>query len=73
VVPVKPVRLTEIFTPISKNTASPSMVHLLNMFSLGAINAKSLITHHYPLTQIKEAVETFVQRKDGAIKVIVHP
>jgi L-iditol 2-dehydrogenase len=37
----------------------------------GRINVAPIITHRYPLSQIQEAFETFRDRKDGAIKVIV--
>ena len=39
----------------------------------GKITAGDLITHTFPLERIHEAIDTFVQRRDGAIKVIVHP
>jgi threonine dehydrogenase-like Zn-dependent dehydrogenase len=37
----------------------------------GRINVAPIITHRYPLAQLQEAFETFRDRKDGAIKVIV--
>lgn len=37
----------------------------------GRINVKPLITHRYPLAEIQTAFETFRDRKEGAIKVIV--
>lgn len=37
----------------------------------GRINLAPLITHHFPLTNIQEAFDTFRDRKDGAIKVLV--
>lgn len=45
----------------------------LALLGAGKIAAKPLITHHFPLEQINEALETFIQRRDGAIKVIVQP
>ena len=45
----------------------------LELFKMGKIQAKPLITHHFPLSQINEAFDTFIQRKGGAIKVIVEP
>ena len=32
-----------------------------------------VVTHRFPLEKYEEALETFVQRKDGAIKVVVEP
>jgi threonine dehydrogenase-like Zn-dependent dehydrogenase len=37
----------------------------------GRINVKPLITHRYPLSEIQTAFETFRDRTEGAIKVIV--
>ena len=37
----------------------------------GRINVAPLITHHYKLSELQTAFETFRDRKDGAIKVIV--
>jgi L-iditol 2-dehydrogenase len=45
----------------------------LALMEQGKIRANDLITHTFPLTQINEAIETFVERRDGAIKVVVHP
>ena len=45
----------------------------LALFGAGKIQAKPLITHHFPLERIGEAFDTFIHRREGAIKVIVHP
>jgi L-iditol 2-dehydrogenase len=45
----------------------------LALLASGKITAKPLITHHFSLEQVNEAFQTFIQRKDGALKVIVHP
>ncbi len=37
----------------------------------GRINVKPLITHRFPLSSMQEAFETFSERRDGALKVIV--
>jgi threonine dehydrogenase-like Zn-dependent dehydrogenase len=37
----------------------------------GRIKAKPLITHTFPLEQVREAFDTFIQRKGGAIKVVI--
>lgn len=50
-----------------------SVKQSLALMAQGKIKASPLITHSFPLIQIREAIETFVERKEGAIKVIVHP
>jgi len=51
-----------------------STVHsALALMEKGLIVADPLITHHYPLEQINEALTTFRERKGNALKVIIHP
>jgi L-iditol 2-dehydrogenase len=45
----------------------------LAFLSAGKLRAKPLITHHFPLEQIGEGFDTFINRKGGAIKVIIRP
>lgn len=46
---------------------------VLQLLSTNAIQAKPLVTHHFPLEQINEAFGTFIQRKGNAMKVIIEP
>jgi len=39
----------------------------------GRINVKKLITHKFPLEEINKAMDTFINRTGGAIKVIINP
>ncbi len=45
----------------------------LSLSAQNKIDLKPLITHHFPLREINRAFDTFTQRIDNAIKVIVHP
>lgn len=45
----------------------------LSLMAQGKITAGDLITHTFPLVRIQEAIDTFVERRGGAIKVIVQP
>jgi L-iditol 2-dehydrogenase len=45
----------------------------LELLARGAVNLSALITHHFPLEQFAEAWATFVERRDGAIRVMLHP
>ncbi|WP_242977850.1 zinc-dependent alcohol dehydrogenase [Agathobaculum massiliense] len=46
---------------------------VLDLMAQGSLNVKDQITHRFPMEQIHEAFDTFIGRKDGALKVIVHP
>lgn len=50
-----------------------SVHRALSLMAEGKIDGKPLITHTFPLKKINEAIETFVERKEGALKVVVHP
>lgn len=45
----------------------------LALLSMGRLQAKPLITHHYPLEQVNDGFDTFTGRKEGALKVIIQP
>lgn len=46
---------------------------VLDLMAGGAINSKDLITHVFPLSDFSKAMKTFVERIDGAMKVVVTP
>jgi len=45
----------------------------MSLMGQGKIAGQPLITHTFSLEEINEALATFVERKDGAMKVVVHP
>ncbi len=45
----------------------------LELIARGAVDVKPLITHHFPLASFAEAWDAFVKRRDGAIRVMLHP
>lgn len=54
--------------------ANPNVAHkLLSMVSAGRLVVRDIITHHFSLEDFDEALDCFVSRKDGALKVIIHP
>ncbi len=72
--------------PIPTKTMVMNQIHLhgsranpncckevLELMSAGKINAKDMITHVFPLSEFPKALETFVKRLDGAMKVVVTP
>ena len=47
---------------------------ILNMISNGSLgNLKKMITNVFSIDDITEAFDTFIHRKNGAVKVLVHP
>lgn len=46
---------------------------VLNMMAQGILPVDRMITHTFSLEDIHEAFDTFINRKDGAVKVVVHP
>lgn len=45
----------------------------LELLADGRIDVRRLVTHHFPLEQFAEAWTTFTERRDGAIRVMLHP
>jgi threonine dehydrogenase-like Zn-dependent dehydrogenase len=45
----------------------------LELLAQGKIDVTSLVTHHFPLERFEEAWRTFTERRDGAIRVMLHP
>ncbi len=50
-----------------------SLRRVLPLMADGRIKAGPLITHRFTLSEINEGMKTFVERKGGAIKVVIHP
>ena len=46
---------------------------VLNLISSGKIDAKSLVTHVFPIEETKKAFDVFIHHRDGAAKVVIHP
>ena len=45
----------------------------LELLARRAVDVGPLITHHFPLDEFDAAWQTFVERRDGAIRVMLHP
>jgi L-iditol 2-dehydrogenase len=46
---------------------------IIQMMAAGHIKVKDLITHTFPLEDFAKALDTFVNRRDGVIKVVIEP
>ena len=54
--------------------ANPNVSHkMLAWISAGQLVVKDLVSHTFPLEKFAEALDTFVSRKDGAMKVVIEP
>jgi L-iditol 2-dehydrogenase len=46
---------------------------ILSLIASGQLVVKDLITHVFPLDEFGKALDTFVNRRDGAMKVVIEP
>jgi len=54
--------------------ANPNVsAEVIRMFEKGIIKGDKVVTHRFPLAKYAEAFDTFINRKDGAIKVVIEP
>jgi L-iditol 2-dehydrogenase len=70
--PITKIVMNEI--TITGSRANPNVSNrVLNMFAAGLIAGDKVVTHAFPLEKYNEALDTFLTRKGGAIKVVVEP
>ncbi len=59
---------------VTGSRANPNVSdRALRMISAGIVKGDKVVSHTFPLGQYEEALDTFVDRKDGAIKVVIEP
>jgi L-iditol 2-dehydrogenase len=71
-IPLQRVVLDEIDV-VGVRAAAGEMPEAIALVAAGRIRLRELITHRFALDDFREAYETFTERRDGALKVIVHP
>lgn len=71
-VPFKYIAYNEILITGSKANPNASKAALALM-ATRQVDVRDFITHHFPLERFPEALDTFVHRRDNAIKVVIHP
>jgi L-iditol 2-dehydrogenase len=71
-IPWGPITLAELDilgVRANPNTAAPALA----LMASGAIDTKPIHTHTFPLAKFAEALATFTERRDGAMKVVLEP
>jgi L-iditol 2-dehydrogenase len=59
---------------IRGSRANPNVsAEVIALFEKGILRGDKIVTHRFPLEKYEEALYTFTQRKEGAIKVVVEP
>ncbi len=70
--PIKEMVLNELEIAGTRANAG-EMADVVPLVRSGSIRASELITHRFPLRDFSDALHTFTNRIDGALKVIIHP
>ncbi len=71
-IPANTVNFNEIRIVGSK--ANPNVSEeVLQFLSNGTIDGEKLITHTFPLEEYEKAVDVFENKRDGSLKVVIHP
>lgn len=58
---------------VGVRASAGEMLRVMPMIVDGRVRAEQLITHRFGLEEFAEALRTFVDRRDGAMKVVVQP
>lgn len=61
------------FELVGSRASAGEMVHVIPLVMDGRIRAGDLVTHHFPLDDFAEALDTFNERRNSALKVILQP
>lgn len=71
-IPIKKVTFKELTLCGSRGNPNATRA-VVNMMATGQLKVRDMITHTYPLRDFAQAIDTFVNRKDGCIKVVLFP
>ncbi len=59
---------------ITGSRANPNVSdEVIRLFQAGVLKGDKVVSHRFPLEKYAEGFDTFVNRKDGAIKVVIEP
>jgi L-iditol 2-dehydrogenase len=54
--------------------ANPNVSHkVISLITAGQLRVADLVTHTFPLEQFRSAIDVFVNRREGVVKVVVEP
>ena len=71
-IPIKKVTFKELTLCGSRGNPNAT-VAVVNLMATGQLKVKEMITHTYPLTRFADGIDTFVNRKEGCVKVVFFP
>ena len=71
-IPLQRIVLDEIDV-VGVRAAAGEMPEAINLAAAGRLRLRELITHRFALEDFADAYQTFTERRDGALKVIVRP
>ncbi|MDO4492958.1 MAG: alcohol dehydrogenase catalytic domain-containing protein [Clostridia bacterium] len=69
---LKPITFKELSVVGSRGNPNATQA-VVNLMGSGQLRVKEMITHTYPLTSFAEGIDTFVNRKEGCVKVVFFP
>ena len=71
-VPFKYIAHNEIM--ISGSRANPNVSwKILNLIKSGRIQVRDMVTHTFALDDMDKAMDTFINRRENAMKVVLYP
>jgi L-iditol 2-dehydrogenase len=65
--------INNIYLYTARGESRANCARAISLMRQGKIDARPLITHQFPLSQIKEGFRVFNEREGGAIKVLINP
>ena len=65
--------INNIYIFTARGESRANCARAISLMRQGKINARSLITHRFPFTEIREGFRVFNEREGGAIKVLIQP
>lgn len=71
-IPIKKVTFKELTLCGSRGNPNATTA-VVNLMATGQLRVKEMITHTYPLAEFATGIDTFVNRREGCVKVVFFP